>query len=104
MSKKAARRHLARAERRAEVIAWRDHAEPTDKGLWDRPTPAADLWPHVVFTVGFILEETAGIVEVCRDLSEHGSVGACLHILKKEIIYRHPVKVPTVDKTGMFNK
>jgi len=92
------KKQAARATKAAEIICWIDHSEPANKRVWDVPTHPADLYPCVVFTTGFVVSENDQIIEVSRDLSEHGSVGACLHILVKCIIYRKRIRVPGVPR------
>lgn len=90
------KKHQTRAPRPAVVICWIDHSEPVDKTTWDLPTHPDSLYPCLVFSAGFVCSENAQIIEISRDVSEHGSIGGCLHILKKCIVYRKEIAVPTV--------
>ena len=94
------RKTVVRAPRQAVVVCWIDHSEPVDKRTWDAPTHPDKLYPCLVFSTGFLCAENEQILEISRDISEHGSVGACLHILKKCIIYRKNVVVPAVPSLG----
>ena len=83
-----------KAPMRAEVVCWIDHSEPVNKTAWDVPTHPDHLYPCVVFSTGFVLSENDQVLEIARDISEYGSIGAALHILKKCIIYRKLIRVP----------
>jgi hypothetical protein len=82
----------------AEIICWIDHSEPVGKRVWDTATPPEELFGCVVFTAGFVVSENPQIVEIARDLSEHGAVGGCLHILKNCIVARKRMRPPTVRR------
>lgn len=90
-----------KASKHAVVVCWIDHSEPVDKATWDLPTRPSNLYPCLVFSAGFVCAENAQILEISRDLSEHGSVGGCLHILKKCIVFQKTIRVPVVRKKSL---
>ena len=81
-----------------EIICWIDHGEPIDKRSWDGPTPPEQLRPIVVWTGGFIVSENDQIVEQARDTSEYGHTSASINIIKKCIVYRKRIAVPTIKR------
>lgn len=90
-------RKTVRAGKPAVVVWWIDHAEP-EKRVWDAPTDPRKLVACLVCSVGFVQSENDDILEISRDLSEHGAVGACLHIIKKCIVSRKVIRVPRVPR------
>lgn len=83
-----------RAPKPFEIICWIDHAEPVNKQVWDVPTNPDQLFPCVVFSGGFVASENDEIIELARDITEHGNTGGSVHILKRCVVYRKRVAVP----------
>jgi hypothetical protein len=97
MSKRA---RTVRPHARAELICWLDHSEPMTRKAWDAATVPENLVALLVWSAGFVTSENDDIIELSRDATEHGTVGAPVYILKRCIVSRKRIPVRAVRRRG----